>query len=154
MGDRLLFSCLSGVQLQEVSFDTQRILKELSALSLTKSLGPFKSVADFNSALVDIFVGESQGQDGPYIRGMVNAHKHEIVFTHADLKADNIIVKDGRVAAILDWEMAGWYPEYWEFAKAFYMEHFADDWGSHLLGVLTPYFCEHLMHLRLMSVLW
>ncbi|KAH9841776.1 uncharacterized protein C8Q71DRAFT_829031 [Rhodofomes roseus] len=44
----------------------------------------------------------------------VFAKTHRICFTHADLHANNILVKDGRLAAILDWETAGWYPEYWE----------------------------------------
>ncbi|KAF2867837.1 phosphotransferase enzyme family protein [Massariosphaeria phaeospora] len=120
----------------------------------TTSRGPFKSEGDFNATIVDTFVAKSKGQIGPYIRGMVDAYKHGIVFTHGDLRPDNIIVKNGRVIAIIDWEMAGWYPDYWEFAKAFYLEVFTNDWASHLLGVLTPYYCEQLMHAKLMSVLW
>jgi aminoglycoside phosphotransferase len=123
-------------------------------VSLTKSPGPFTSEADFNTTLVDTFVAKSKGQVGPYIRGMVDAHRHDIVFTHGDFRPNNIMVKDGRVTAIIDWEMAGWYPDYWEFAKAVHLEHFADDWGSHLLGILTPCYCEQLMYENLMSVLW
>ncbi|KAI1667871.1 Phosphotransferase enzyme family protein [Pyrenophora tritici-repentis] len=104
--------------------------------------------------MVDAFIAKSKAQVGPYIRGMVDTHKHGIVFTHGDLKPNNIIVKDGRMTAIIDWEMLGWYPEYWEFVKAFYIEFFKDDWASHLIGVLTPYYCEQLMHQRLMTVLW
>lgn len=85
---------------------------------------------------------------------MIDARKHGIVFTHGDLRPANIIVKDGRVTAIIDWEMAGWYPDYWEFAKAFYLEMFANDWASHLLGVLTPYYQEQVMYTILMDVLW
>ncbi|KAH6672002.1 hypothetical protein B0J14DRAFT_618383 [Halenospora varia] len=32
------------------------------------------------------------------------------VLTHADLNLSNIIVKDGQIEAIIDWEMAGYYP--------------------------------------------
>jgi serine/threonine protein kinase len=126
----------------------------MMAMSLTSFLGPFKSEGDFNTTIADTFVANSKGQVGPYIHGMLDAHKHGTVFTHGDLRPDNIIVKDGRVTAILDWEMAGWYPDYWEFVKAFHLEMFADDWGSHLLRVLTPYYCEQLMYAKLMSVLW
>jgi aminoglycoside phosphotransferase (APT) family kinase protein len=50
--------------------------------------------------------------------------------THGDLHPRNIMVKwegakdegDGhgggnriRVTALIDWELSGWYPEYWEF---------------------------------------
>jgi aminoglycoside phosphotransferase (APT) family kinase protein len=40
-------------------------------------------------------------------------------FTHGDLNSGNIIVKDGNVAAILDWEASGFFPIWWEstFAK-------------------------------------
>ncbi len=60
---------------------------------------------------------------------------HPIVMTHADLHPRNIMADwvappvDGSgapdeknrrviVTSILDWEMAGWYPAYWEFVKA------------------------------------
>ena len=45
----------------------------------------------------------------------VNAKVHQVCFTHADLAGRNVMVgKDGRVAGIVDWETAGWHPEYWE----------------------------------------
>ncbi|KAJ6007421.1 hypothetical protein N7540_011397 [Penicillium herquei] len=43
---------------------------------------------------------------------------HEIVFTHGDLALRNILVDGGHVTAILDWEYAGWYPEYWDYILA------------------------------------
>jgi aminoglycoside phosphotransferase (APT) family kinase protein len=49
---------------------------------------------------------------------MLDAYKHEIVFTHGELRPDNTIVKNGRVTAIIDWVMAGWYSDHWEFVKA------------------------------------
>ncbi|KAK4142033.1 uncharacterized protein C8A04DRAFT_30437 [Dichotomopilus funicola] len=61
--------------------------------------------------------------DDPARRG------HKIVFTHADLNARNILVDlvplpDGttgwRVTGIVDWETAGYYPEYWDYTKALF----------------------------------
>ncbi|POR33125.1 Uncharacterized protein TPAR_06647 [Tolypocladium paradoxum] len=43
-----------------------------------------------------------------------------IVFTHDDLLAPNILLTPGpnpKVAAIIDWGQAGWYPAYWEYCK-------------------------------------
>ncbi|OCK78719.1 phosphotransferase enzyme family protein [Lepidopterella palustris CBS 459.81] len=120
----------------------------------TISKGPFNSEKEFNATIVDTFIAKSKGHVSPYVRGMLNAHQHGIVFTHGDLRLANIIIRDGRVAAIIDWEMAGWYPDYWEFVKAFFLEGFATDWATHLLDVLTPYYCEQLMYSKLMSVLW
>ncbi|KAK6603413.1 hypothetical protein H4I96_06181 [Botrytis cinerea] len=36
------------------------------------------------------------------------------VLTHGDLHATNIIVKDGHVTGIIDWEFGGYLPEWWE----------------------------------------
>ncbi|KAF2125864.1 phosphotransferase enzyme family protein [Dothidotthia symphoricarpi CBS 119687] len=122
----------------------------------TSCKGPFKSEEDFNATIAETYIANSKRQTGigPFIRGMINAHKHDIVFTHGDLRPANIIVRDGRVAAIVDWELSGWYPEYWEFARAFYIETFVTDWASHLLGVLKPYYCEQVMYDKLMGLLW
>lgn len=48
----------------------------------------------------------------------LGAADYPVVFTHGDIAARNIIVRDGHVAALLDWEYAGWMPEYWEYAFA------------------------------------
>ena len=44
---------------------------------------------------------------------------HRTVLTHSDLAPRNIMVKDGKIVALIDWEEAGWYPEYWEFVNFF-----------------------------------
>jgi thiamine kinase-like enzyme len=53
---------------------------------------------------------------------------HEIFFTHADLNLRNILVKDGRISAIVDWENAGWFPEYWEYTKCHFGVRFTKRW--------------------------
>ncbi|KAK8009259.1 kinase-like protein [Apiospora marii] len=42
---------------------------------------------------------------------------YRVKFTHADLNPTNIQYHNGRIAGIIDWEFAGWYPEYWEYTK-------------------------------------
>ncbi|ROV98069.1 hypothetical protein VMCG_06990 [Cytospora schulzeri] len=93
------------------------------------------SEADFN----DFLCHESRRTQTPWIR-MIRSFMgddHKLVMTHADLHPRNIMVKcdaptdrdglqaeeDGRIDSIqitslIDWEMSGWYPEYWEFVKA------------------------------------
>jgi hypothetical protein len=44
------------------------------------------------------------------------------VFTHADIAPRNIMIGEGEkddcpIISIIDWEGAGWYPEYWEYAN-------------------------------------
>lgn len=36
------------------------------------------------------------------------------VFSHGDLGPSNIMVEDGHIAGIIDWEQAGWYPYFWD----------------------------------------
>lgn len=40
------------------------------------------------------------------------------MFTHGDLDPRNILVEEGHVIGIVDWEQSGWYPGYWEYVKA------------------------------------
>lgn len=40
--------------------------------------------------------------------------------THADLNLGNIIVKDGKLAAILDWECSAFYPIWNEYIAAYW----------------------------------
>lgn len=78
-------------------------------------VGPFPDEASFSQEL--------KFSDDPARRG------HKVVFTHADLNPRNILVDrvrlpDGtlgwRVSGIVDWETAGYYPEYWDYTKAMF----------------------------------
>ena len=52
---------------------------------------------------------------------LVHRSDHKIVFTHGDISMRNILVEDGRISGIVDWETAGWLPEYWEYIKCHYI---------------------------------
>lgn len=60
-----------------------------------------------------------------FSQAVTNCHYHvyQSLFTHADLCPRNILIRDGKVCAIIDWEFAGWYPEYWEYTKVHYDKH-------------------------------
>ncbi|CAH0004280.1 unnamed protein product [Clonostachys byssicola] len=71
---------------------------------------------EFNSYLLSVV----PKQTPPHVvKAFKNRLKttHRIVLSHCDLSLSNIIVKDGKVQGLIDWEMAGWYPEYWEYVK-------------------------------------
>jgi hypothetical protein len=47
-------------------------------------------------------------------------HSKKSVYSHGDVVPRNIMVdedNDFKITGILDWENAGWYPEYWEYAN-------------------------------------
>ena len=43
--------------------------------------------------------------------------KYRIMLTHNDIVARNVMVKGDNVCAIVDWELAGFFPEYWEYCS-------------------------------------
>lgn len=83
----------------------------------TRSGGPFRNMADFHNWLVRVPGAlEPQPMFWHQVTAQLN-NDHGIVFTHGDIAACNIMIRDGRIVAILDWEAAGWYPEYWDYVN-------------------------------------
>jgi len=88
-------------------------------------MGPFENEQKLNEFLID-GTGNDNGMPASKFEGKVATVKeglaitlpHRIVFTHGDLMHHNILVHNGHLSAILDWEAAGWLPEYWEFTTA------------------------------------
>ena len=64
------------------------------------------------------------------------------------------MVHDGHVTGMVDWEYSGWYPEYWEFARALYIWQWQNDWIESLVQILHPYYPEYAMHSLLAATLW
>ena len=85
----------------------------------------FNTVADFhgrlrgNVALEEC--AEIFGQD------VYDCHQRDYrtVFAHADLNPRNVILDRNKVPVIIDWELSGWWPEYWEYTKCFF-SYFTD----------------------------
>ncbi|KAI1171096.1 kinase-like protein [Nemania sp. FL0916] len=78
--------------------------------------GPFTCEAQWNDFLLEGLVSSCP----PALRSIIQTQlrtDHEIVLTHGDLAATNILIRDGRIVALIDWERAGFYPEYLELIK-------------------------------------
>jgi aminoglycoside phosphotransferase (APT) family kinase protein len=71
--------------------------------------------------------------------------RHPLVFTHGDIAPRNFIVDNERKLWLIDWERAGWYPAYMEYATIAVEldEHFPIvgfvEWKNDVLGVLDAY---------------
>ncbi|KAL4801823.1 kinase-like domain-containing protein [Aspergillus unguis] len=80
--------------------------------------GPFNTEADFNNCLAsDLDCSFARIVEVKNLA--VREHKH-FPFTHSDLHPTNLLVERARLSGIVDWESAGFKPEYWEFTKCFY----------------------------------
>ncbi|KAF8645513.1 hypothetical protein AX16_007797 [Volvariella volvacea WC 439] len=51
------------------------------------------------------------------LRTIDNPNESLICNTHGDLHAGNLIMLNGRLSGIVDWEATGWMPAYWEYVK-------------------------------------
>jgi hypothetical protein len=78
--------------------------------------GPFADEAAYNDFLV-------ADLHEPGVRDMIRSQmrdSHEIVLTHGDLHAINILARPAvGVVAIIDWELAGFYPEYLDLVRPY-----------------------------------
>ncbi|GKZ38150.1 hypothetical protein AbraIFM66950_010120 [Aspergillus brasiliensis] len=74
-----------------------------------------------------------------YLPRMRNKKPSKFVLTHGDLAARNIMVKDGQLTDIVDWEYSGFFPEYMEYALATVIHDGIEDWWLPVLKrVLEP----------------
>ncbi|KAG6901276.1 hypothetical protein C0995_014328 [Termitomyces sp. Mi166 len=72
--------------------------------------------------------------------------EHSIVFTHGDLMRHNILVKDGHITGIIDWECAGWLPEYWDYTTMTIRGYnFPSSWNSAIHDNPTFKYYEELI---------
>jgi hypothetical protein len=117
--------------------------------------GPFESSAEVGLALA---MHSQQNWATNNRRGFVSEWfarhlqtalgSHKSVFTHADLHPQNIIVREkvsgsGEnqkrcyiVSGVVDWESAGWYPDYWEYAGSFVDFDWRDDWPEKFESII------------------
>ncbi|KUI63527.1 hypothetical protein VM1G_10251 [Cytospora mali] len=118
------------------------------------SYGPYKDEVDFRAGIAESLRSCEANAFTEVVVGMVNAmpKSGRSVFTHGDLVPRNILVRDGNVVGFVDWEMAGFYPEYWEYAKAHFFVDYDHPWHEEraVEEVLKPYPLElaALLHTR------
>ncbi|KAJ5559103.1 hypothetical protein N7535_009032 [Penicillium sp. DV-2018c] len=102
--------------------------------------GPFESEEEFNEYLIRPswsggFSSESAYNDALSLAKGMGMMSHRIVFTHGDLKPHNILVRGSHITGFLDWESAGWYPDYWDFTTALRFTREEIWWYSFVLGL-------------------
>ncbi|KAF4615580.1 hypothetical protein G7Y89_g15293 [Cudoniella acicularis] len=134
--------------------------------------GPFDTQEEVNSAMIKKYIYNNLpiGKAAFYERTLPQVlYNHPPTFTHGDLQRKNIIItripnvdESGTVVddevevVLLDWEVSGWYPSYWEYSRAMQgCGHFEDDWHYWLGQILDEYLKEwawaNMMFLELWS---
>jgi thiamine kinase-like enzyme len=93
--------------------------------------GPFDSEQQMLDAIVKIYARRKPGFRNSHFYGRVLPlvlRGHTPVFTHGDFQRKNIVVRNDGAVVLVDWEAAGWYPGYWEYATAMSGGGWDDDW--------------------------
>lgn len=78
--------------------------------------GPFGSDNELWKALDQALVSKGIADDERKRLRQEMPPATPYTFTHGDLNFGNIMVKDGNVTGIIDWESSGYFPVWWEFA--------------------------------------
>ncbi|KAF8652655.1 hypothetical protein AX16_004261 [Volvariella volvacea WC 439] len=78
-------------------------------------------VAESDSSILIVVPGEYQDglRANAGLSGLSNTH-YRLCFTHGNLDPNNLYFENGQLTGIVNWERAGWYPEYWEYIRIMY----------------------------------
>lgn len=105
-------------------------------------IGPFIDIAAFHKWLLS-FCAEDEGS--PVYREFRNQARvrsftkpHRLCFTHSDFGLHNMIVENGRLTGLVDFEGAGWLPEYWEYTGSMFCEY-GPLWKDSMKRILPQY---------------
>ena len=105
----------------------------------------------FNTYLLSaLFKGTPPGIRNAFMKSLRTNHR--IVLTHCDISPRNIIVRYGKIKGLIDWEDAGWYPEYWEYVKFFQRSGLDDgNWWCYADDIFPQLYPEELVTFIAMS---
>ncbi|KAF8889274.1 kinase-like domain-containing protein [Infundibulicybe gibba] len=115
------------------------------ALLSNKPCGSFKSDLEFNEFMISRFEFMKNTAAGVVeleeLRNLVHqTPRRTVLFTHSDIMPRNIILDPKNdIASILDWEMAGWRPEQWEYLKSMWMGQYDLGWPDYVPLFLEAY---------------
>ncbi|KAF9773548.1 hypothetical protein IL306_008620 [Fusarium sp. DS 682] len=109
-------------------------------LDTMSTCGPFQSVAEFNDFLVVPISYCPRPEWVAKYRNQLSS-EYGIMFAHADISWENILLdqETGAVTGIIDWEMAGFWPEWWEYRKALYGGRPRDWWIDIVKQIMKDY---------------
>ncbi|KAF4958092.1 hypothetical protein FGADI_2650 [Fusarium gaditjirri] len=112
-------------------------------LNNMSTCGPFSSITEFN----DFLVGPVKNCPRPeWVAKYRNQLRDDygIHFAHADISGENILLDPmtGSITGIVDWEMAGFWPEWWEYRKALFGSRSREPWNGIVKQIMTAYDAE------------
>ncbi|OJJ67221.1 hypothetical protein ASPBRDRAFT_187336 [Aspergillus brasiliensis CBS 101740] len=129
----------------------------LSTLDHDPSIsGPLDNEEQLNQGLLKCL---AQRESPHYVRLLREPiqrtlRRHRAVFTHADIQPKNVMVAQNGVCAdgspdyritLIDWGLAGWYPEYWDYCNSTAYCQGKPEWLELVPDIFDEYLLEYLM---------
>lgn len=106
----------------------------------SQRFGPFQSVTEFHQFIRRADILKERAQQISVTHFHSNARSYVTKLTHRDLSLENIMIQDGKIASIVDWELCGWFPEYWEYIKIYFgYRQYRKDFSFMIDKILTTY---------------
>ncbi|PHH56200.1 hypothetical protein CFIMG_007187RA00001 [Ceratocystis fimbriata CBS 114723] len=125
--------------------------------------GPFNTEDDLNEGILKRLAENEPQAHLTLLRKLMTAtlRNHQVKFTHGDLQPKNILVRRTGLdeskryeIKIIDWEISGWYPEYWEFCNSTIAGRFRPEWLDLIQNIMQVYVPEYLMLQAIRSLLF
>jgi serine/threonine protein kinase len=116
--------------------------------------GPFAEEKDFNNYLQAGIHADAQilsysepgfwmtkDEQNEILRMIAMQDKggHKVCFSHGDPNPGNFLVKGNKIVALIDFELAGFYPEYWDYCKAMSVRSWWQFWETEVGKFLQEY---------------
>ncbi|PYI10649.1 phosphotransferase enzyme family protein-like protein [Aspergillus sclerotiicarbonarius CBS 121057] len=79
---------------------------------------------------------------------------HSIVFTHGDLHPGNMHVRSDGTVVILDWGLAGYWPDYWEYYRAMFNPPWRRSWDRMVEKFDPPFYIEYAILKNVFGTVW
>jgi serine/threonine protein kinase len=100
--------------------------------------------ADAMWRVLDVWLTRSTRKQLPLLRRQYHAvfKGHQPVFTHANFFPGNVILREDGTVVIIDWEMSGWYPSFWEYCCSMLVVRYHLDWDEWIPKMMDEYHCE------------
>ncbi|KAI1362411.1 kinase-like domain-containing protein [Xylaria arbuscula] len=126
--------------------------RHLRAYDFSESQYSFKDEAGFNEWLINDLFERTPMLIREALRSCMRTD-HRIVLTHGDLAQHNILVQNGKITGLIDWEFAGWLPEYWEYVNFMKRAPVNRDWRDYATTIFSQRYDSELVHFLALSQL-
>ena len=144
-------------------FACQDGIFDCDASGFERVYGPFKDETDFNNGTVEALTNRHPPErrakcvddlskiEWDLRRLVQSLHGHDIMFTHADLHPGKMKVRADGTVVLLDWELAGYWPDYWEFHRARFHAGKWPDFDRAMEKFIPAYYIEDFVMLHIMQ---